>query len=82
MTHRDTETEREERGRIIKMREQKDMKLLRGNEREQKEIGGKKKKVLRVQKAVREIKSGRGKTRRESGRWGQMEGNLRDLACT
>lgn len=65
------------------MREQKDLKLLRGDEREQKEIGGKKKiKMLRVQKAVREIKSGRGKRRRESGRWGQMEGNLRDLACT
>lgn len=54
MTHRDTETEREERGRIIKMREQKDMKLLRGDEREQKEIGGKKK------KSVESAKGGKG----------------------
>lgn len=67
-----------EGGKIIKMRGQEDFKLLRADERGQ-VVGGGGEDNERLWERLR---GGSRQRLGDRGRWGQTEGNLRNLACT
>lgn len=67
-----------EGGKIIKMRGQEDFKLLRADEWGQVGGGGWKDN----ERLWERLRGGSKQRLGDRGRWGQTEGNLRDLACT